>query len=235
MDWNSERGKLGLASPRIEEAVEEEEVSVEDLTIKREWDDRPLRWKLGLVVSVSLFSGLLVGMAEQWVSRDGWVMALGSIFIGYIIYTLAQRWVCQPIERLSIQIESDSKRENSRPFVVPKDRQDEVGTFSRAFYHMSVRSLKDRFENNQLRRTLDDRVTKATHRATIHLKAVAMKDPLTGLGNRRALDENLEAIFESCADAKEELIVVGVDLDYFKTINDQHGHAVGGSSLAFGE
>lgn len=53
----------------------------------------------------------------------------------------------------------------------------------------------------------------------------ARTDPLTGLPNRRALDEHIER-----ARARHEELEVGVlavDLDHFKTINDEHGHATG--------
>ncbi len=225
-DVHDKHGTRELLSKAAADDVAQKELE-DELVFKREWDDRPLRWKIGFVIFVSLFTGMLIGMGEQWLSRDGWVMALGFIFTSYIIYLTAQRWVCDPIEKLSKQITSDSKRENLRPFTVSEERQDEVGKLSRAFYHMSVRSLQERFENNQLRRTLDDRVLKATRRATVHLQAIAMKDPLTGLGNRRSLDGNLDIFFESCIESEEELVIVCVDLDHFKTINDEHGHAVG--------
>jgi diguanylate cyclase (GGDEF)-like protein/PAS domain S-box-containing protein len=55
-------------------------------------------------------------------------------------------------------------------------------------------------------------------------------DALTGLPNRRALMERLSAKFEQ-VHARESLAVLFCDLDFFKTINDMHGHEFGDQLL----
>jgi diguanylate cyclase (GGDEF)-like protein len=55
----------------------------------------------------------------------------------------------------------------------------------------------------------------------------ARRDPLTGLRNRRYVDEQLPALIE----AGPELTVAIVDLDHFKRINDQLSHDVGDQVL----
>jgi diguanylate cyclase (GGDEF)-like protein len=57
----------------------------------------------------------------------------------------------------------------------------------------------------------------------------ALQDPLTGLPNRRALDERLRTLAAS-ADA-QPLAVALVDLDGFKDVNDKHSHAEGDDVL----
>ena len=57
----------------------------------------------------------------------------------------------------------------------------------------------------------------------------AMQDPLTGLPNRRMLDESLHAL--AAADSAEPLSVALVDLDGFKDVNDQYSHAEGDAVL----
>ncbi|MFD9894286.1 diguanylate cyclase domain-containing protein [Amycolatopsis sp. NPDC059027] len=57
----------------------------------------------------------------------------------------------------------------------------------------------------------------------------ALQDPLTGLPNRRALDEKLRML-SSSADA-QPLAVALVDLDGFKGVNDQQSHAEGDNVL----
>ncbi len=51
----------------------------------------------------------------------------------------------------------------------------------------------------------------------------ALRDPLTGLHNRRSFDAQIEAV-ES---AQERVAVVVIDLDHFKEVNDNYGHARG--------
>ncbi|MBV9844152.1 MAG: GGDEF domain-containing protein [Kutzneria sp.] len=57
----------------------------------------------------------------------------------------------------------------------------------------------------------------------------AMQDPLTGLPNRRALDERLEALV--AAPAERPLSVALIDLDGFKGVNDRASHAEGDDVL----
>ncbi len=58
------------------------------------------------------------------------------------------------------------------------------------------------------------------------LTRVASTDPLTGLLNRRGLDEALAGV-----DPLADLGVLVVDVDYFKTVNDRFGHDVGDDVL----
>ena len=60
----------------------------------------------------------------------------------------------------------------------------------------------------------------------------AETDPLTGLLNRRAFDERLNQAFRHTMRQKSSpLSLMMLDLDYFKNINDQHGHQYGDSYL----
>jgi diguanylate cyclase (GGDEF)-like protein len=62
--------------------------------------------------------------------------------------------------------------------------------------------------------------------------ADALKDPLTGLGNHRAFQEELDAQVEQASRYEVPLALVLIDLDEFKQINDNAGHAVGDQALA---
>jgi diguanylate cyclase (GGDEF)-like protein len=57
----------------------------------------------------------------------------------------------------------------------------------------------------------------------------ALQDPLTGLPNRRALDEHLRTL--SASTTAQPLAVALVDLDRFKGVNDEHSHAEGDDVL----
>lgn len=61
------------------------------------------------------------------------------------------------------------------------------------------------------------------------IKSLAARDPLTGLANRRVLDEHL-ACLESRRNPRP-IAIVAIDLDGFKTVNDQLGHAAGDTLL----
>jgi two-component system cell cycle response regulator len=59
------------------------------------------------------------------------------------------------------------------------------------------------------------------------LVAVALLDPLTGLGNRRAFDARLAEEVSRVTRYGGELSLGMVDLDGFKEINDRYGHTAG--------
>ena len=68
------------------------------------------------------------------------------------------------------------------------------------------------------------------------LRAFAYVDPVTGLPNRRSVEERLERAFAIAERYRTPLSVAVVDLDRFKRVNDEHGHDVGDRVLhAFGE
>ena len=57
------------------------------------------------------------------------------------------------------------------------------------------------------------------------------KDPLTGVGNRRALNEKLDEIISVNKRAHQFASLVVFDVDKFKRVNDQYGHPVGDQVL----
>jgi diguanylate cyclase (GGDEF)-like protein len=85
-------------------------------------------------------------------------------------------------------------------------------------------------EQRRIVRLLVDQVTAAEesidHRA--RLNHLASHDPLTGVRNRRGLDDALSA--------HDEVALLVCDIDYFKQVNDRYGHELGDRVLArFGE
>ncbi|RVC48094.1 GGDEF domain-containing protein [Mesorhizobium sp.] len=64
------------------------------------------------------------------------------------------------------------------------------------------------------------------------LKAETHTDPLSGLLNRRGFEERAALLLDQCAKAKFPVAMVLADLDHFKALNDQHGHAVGDRVIA---
>ncbi|MEE2937472.1 MAG: diguanylate cyclase, partial [Planctomycetota bacterium] len=61
----------------------------------------------------------------------------------------------------------------------------------------------------------------------------ARTDPLTGLFNRRAIDQRLEEMFVSYKKGGKAFVVALIDIDRFKTINDTKGHQAGDDVLKY--
>ena len=63
------------------------------------------------------------------------------------------------------------------------------------------------------------------------LERLAVTDPLTGLPNRRKLDERLAHEWRRQRRARKPLSLLVIDIDHFKPFNDRHGHLAGDACL----
>ncbi len=63
------------------------------------------------------------------------------------------------------------------------------------------------------------------------VQELASQDPLTGAGNRRALRQRLTELVDSHQRNPISVSIMLIDLDHFKRINDDFGHAVGDDTL----
>jgi diguanylate cyclase len=68
-------------------------------------------------------------------------------------------------------------------------------------------------------------------RRSRELEADTRTDPLTGLPNRRSLDADLTTLVPALQAAGEPFSLAVLDVDRFKSINDEHGHPVGDEVL----
>lgn len=62
-------------------------------------------------------------------------------------------------------------------------------------------------------------------------KELSKRDDLTGLSNDRFFHEQLEREIIEALDKRHPLSLIFLDLDHFKSVNDQHGHLVGSQTL----
>ncbi|MET8148026.1 diguanylate cyclase [Actinoplanes sp. NPDC049668] len=102
------------------------------------------------------------------------------------------------------------------------------GEFAEAFagyktFHLAQEELRtrQRLDQAQTRQAMFE--TAEAREAAEHFREQARRDALTGLRNRRYIDEELPALIA----ADPELTVAIADLDHFKRINDQLSHEVG--------
>ena len=64
------------------------------------------------------------------------------------------------------------------------------------------------------------------------LEAMLFEDPLTGLSNRRFILTQLAGAISAARRHERPLTIAIVDIDHFKAVNDEHGHAAGDRVLA---
>lgn len=77
-----------------------------------------------------------------------------------------------------------------------------------------------------------EKLAEELRKANEALAALARTDALTGLPNRRALEDELTRSAARAARDGTWLSLLALDVDYFKSFNDKHGHAAGDAVLA---
>jgi diguanylate cyclase (GGDEF)-like protein/PAS domain S-box-containing protein len=82
--------------------------------------------------------------------------------------------------------------------------------------------ITDQKDNERLRQQMEEAVSQQNH-----LREQALRDPLTGLFNRRYLAEALPGLIAQSERNGEQVGFVMLDIDHFKVINDRFGHPVG--------
>jgi diguanylate cyclase (GGDEF)-like protein/hemerythrin-like metal-binding protein len=82
----------------------------------------------------------------------------------------------------------------------------------------------------ELAQSLEVRVeerTRELQRANAKLESLSLTDMLTGLPNRRHAMRTLEALWDEATIRDRPLVVIMIDADRFKEVNDTHGHDAG--------
>jgi diguanylate cyclase (GGDEF)-like protein len=142
-------------------------------------------------------------------------MVLVSSVLAFLLAILFARALTQPLHMLAHA--ATHFFADHTMGALPLRRTDEIGVLARGFDRM----------RREIRSQLD-----VLHHRQHELVHLASHDALTGLPNRMMFADRLEAAIHEAAAAGERLAVLFVDLDRFKQINDQYGHAVGDRVLA---
>jgi diguanylate cyclase (GGDEF)-like protein len=91
-----------------------------------------------------------------------------------------------------------------------------------------IRRRTERYR--EANRRLEARIAERTHEleeVNRKLAEIATEDALTGVANRRALEQGLQREWLRCLDQRRPLSVLMIDVDHFKRYNDAHGHLEG--------
>lgn len=149
-------------------------------------------------------------------SRAGTAIAKIALFFSLFALLIAfvvSRALIRPLRNMTTAVELFS-RERKITGLVP--RNDELGVLARSFAAMKQEILSQ----------LDDLT-----RSRAAFEHLARHDALTNLPNRRRCFELLEQALVAARRNGQKMALLFVDLDHFKQLNDQYGHAFGDQVL----
>ncbi len=130
---------------------------------------------------------------------------------------------------IDLQVSDDIRRTfvvNSAPVFNDKNRCQGVLTSLEDVTPLEQKKKELHYALEQLRETSD-----AIRHQNLELERLATTDPLTECLNRRSFFNQFEANWKQCNRHEHPLACLMVDIDFFKSINDTHGHAMGDEVL----
>ncbi len=184
-----------------------------------------------------------LGMADQFLklaheSDDKWIEAYGLACVGELNHLVGVReeGLVQLATALAAFEHLGARDQAARVLRILSQVHESLGQLSEALSCIrkagviEQRLRSEEGENRaralSVRRRLDQARTE-----TERFRRMAMEDALTGLANRRQLDERLEALMREAHKAGTVVTVALADVDHFKGINDRFSHAVGDEVL----
>lgn len=143
-----------------------------------------------------------------------------SLLVGLLAYRIG-RSIIAPLRKLIGAVERIAAGDLG--VELPSARDDEIGRLTRAFNQMTDSLRRGRGEI--------EAASQALQQQNRLLERLSVTDSLTGLYNRRKLDEILTDQLARFRRNHRPFSLLMLDIDHFKPLNDVHGHLVGDEVL----
>lgn len=178
-------------------------------------------WLIGILIPSSYHKSILSEYNQA------------TIFITLILFacialvgSLIAQYIGKPIQVLN-QAANDKDVESIQNLPQPLSRISEINSLSQGL-HLMADTLSDIMKN------LENKVAQRTSNLKSeneNLLESSITDELTGLHNRRGLNQAFERIFQCTLQQNKSITFVLCDIDHFKRVNDKFGHTVGDLAL----
>lgn len=201
-----------------------------------------------------LFGTEKIGSVEMLVSTSkletaiqkslrGIVLWMGSVvlFLGVLIYVAGSYVLLAPIARIRNRMQEIVAHPDGDLQIMGITGNDELADLASIFNQVQTSLYEHRQQLKERVQIADENLTRVNQELILRSKELeqmvtlsqqlATTDSLTGLHNRRFLDENLASVFALAKRHGDPLCLMLLDVDYFKQINDEYGHASGDEVL----
>jgi diguanylate cyclase (GGDEF)-like protein len=182
-------------------------------------------------ITIDFFENDLMKMQRSY--RDMALFTLAVSLIAVVLFILLLKQEFRRLRRLSENVLSYDPAKREFP-VTPSDRRDEVGIIQNAIINMVDKLNTYAGDLDEANKGLEEKILSRTRELKIaneQLEKLSLTDTLTGLPNRRHFEQQYMQMWEIAKRNGMILSVVICDIDFFKKINDAHGHLVGDAVL----
>ena len=169
-----------------------------------------------------------------------WLLGLVTTLILMLLTYWLSRAISAPIEQLSAIASRVADGDEYTELKVQSTTR-ELKTLIASLNAMTSKLIKRKREllniNDQLEQKVDERTfeLKKTNQELAslaqQLELLARQDALTGIGNRMSADEHLQQEHARMLRTENPYCILLMDIDYFKKVNDNYGHAIGDQVL----
>ena len=153
------------------------------------------------------------------------IVALSIVAVTMIISAIYSKIITFPIRNL---IEAmDYAKKGNYDYHIECKSNDEIGELTHIYNDMisTIKVHTEELVNSNI--NLEEKVKERTQA----LELLSNSDGLTGIANRRKLDNFLELQLSFCRRSQEPISIILIDIDNFKNYNDSYGHPMGDETI----